>query len=418
MAEIVVVGGGLAGLIASRRLALLGHSVELLEQRDHLGGSITRHSVAGIDLDAGPDSFLGRGGAVAALASEIGLGDQIVPLAPLGEWVQPVQGGPKPLPQGNYLGIPATPMAEDSLAILGAGAATRAQLDALIPSLFAKRSITIGELVRRRMGRETLEKLVAPVVRGLHSRHPDDLDIDLVAPGLRAALTMQGSLAAAVRSLGSGPEPVGAVFGIRGGMHRVIVELLADLERLDVTIRTGATVTAVEADGVRVGEERIPGRVVLAAPGLSGVQGVRVRTSTVTIALREPALDAAPRGTAVFVAEGAPGIEAIALQHLTAAWPWLRERSAGQHILRLNYIGDRPVAREVALRDAAAILGVPLAASAVTDIVAVTGHRPALEVYAADGIIRVGESVAGLGISAVIAQAETEAESLHGDISK
>ena len=47
---------------------------------------------------------------------------------------------------------------------------------------------SLGELVRARMGKKVLDNLVAPVVSGVYSTHPDMLDIDAVIPGLREGL--------------------------------------------------------------------------------------------------------------------------------------------------------------------------------------------------------------------------------------
>jgi protoporphyrinogen/coproporphyrinogen III oxidase len=76
--DITVVGGGIAGMVVARRLAMAGRAVTLIEASDHLGGTVARHTVGGIDLDAGAESFATRGGTVAALAAELGLGGDIV----------------------------------------------------------------------------------------------------------------------------------------------------------------------------------------------------------------------------------------------------------------------------------------------------------------------------------------------------
>ena len=57
MPSAIVVGGGIAGLVMARDLVLGGLDVTLLEASDHLGGKIARHTVAGVDLDAGAESF-------------------------------------------------------------------------------------------------------------------------------------------------------------------------------------------------------------------------------------------------------------------------------------------------------------------------------------------------------------------------
>ena len=78
MPGVIVVGGGIAGLVAARELAIGGCEVTLLEASDALGGRVARHTVAGIDLDAGAESFATRGGTVAAFVDELGLADAIV----------------------------------------------------------------------------------------------------------------------------------------------------------------------------------------------------------------------------------------------------------------------------------------------------------------------------------------------------
>ena len=53
MAEVVVVGAGLAGLVAARRLADGGHEVTLLEERDEPGGRVRSRTVDGVTCDRG-----------------------------------------------------------------------------------------------------------------------------------------------------------------------------------------------------------------------------------------------------------------------------------------------------------------------------------------------------------------------------
>ena len=55
--NLTVVGGGIAGLVLARRLAMAGRSVTLLEASDRTAGLAARHTVGGIDLDAGAESF-------------------------------------------------------------------------------------------------------------------------------------------------------------------------------------------------------------------------------------------------------------------------------------------------------------------------------------------------------------------------
>jgi oxygen-dependent protoporphyrinogen oxidase len=400
-ADYTVVGGGIGGLVVARRLARAGRAVTLIEASDRLGGTVARHTVGGLDLDAGAESFAVRGGVVADLAAELGLGADVVAPSGDGAWLQPVSGAAVPLPATGLLGIPGTPLAADVIAVVGTMGAVRAQLDAIIPSLRARDSATLGNLVRRRMGRAVLERLVAPVVHGVYSVHPDDLDLDRVA-GLRAALGREGSLSAAVRFLRDAAPAGSAVAGIRGGVHRLVTELTADLEHYGADIQLGRRVS---------GPASLPGRVVIAAPGL--VAPLNGRTVVLaTLVVEAPELDAAPRGTGMLVAQGAPGVGARALTHSTAKWDWLRERAGGRHVLRLSYDAEPGELAAAARADAETLLGVRI--TEVVDFARVAWVRPAAAT-APEGMTVVGETVGGSGIAGIVKHADETAERLLAD---
>jgi UDP-galactopyranose mutase len=56
VADVVVVGGGLAGLASAARLAKLGHRVTVCERTDRLGGAVRLERRQGFTWDAGPAS--------------------------------------------------------------------------------------------------------------------------------------------------------------------------------------------------------------------------------------------------------------------------------------------------------------------------------------------------------------------------
>lgn len=418
MPDVVVVGAGIAGLVAARDLAVGGLTVTMLEATDRLGGKVARHTVGGLELDAGAESFATRRGTVAALAAELGLAAAIVQPNPAGAWLQPAAGAALPLPKTALLGIPGTPLAADVIAVVGMRAALRAQLDELMPRAVAAKERTLGALVRRRMGDGVVDSLVAPVVIGIHSRHPDELDVDVVAPGLRGALRGAGSLAHAVLRLRDAAPAGTAVSGIDGGIFSLVEALAADLRRRGVVIRTGAAVASVDAGGVTLdGGERVDaGRVVLAAP-----LGARAPDSIVltTLVLKSAALDAAPRGTGVLVAPGASGIRAKALTHATAKWPWLAAQAGEhRHVVRLSYdarLVDGFTAgalQQQAVADASALLDVRIPPESVVGFSTVGWPAVPSAQRPIDGVTVVGEGVAGTGLAGVIAQARIQTERL------
>ncbi|MGV8885750.1 MAG: protoporphyrinogen/coproporphyrinogen oxidase [Microbacteriaceae bacterium] len=423
MTDFVVVGGGIAGLVAARRLALGGTRVLLIEASDRLGGTVAHHVVGGLILDAGAESFAVRGGIVAALAAEVGLGDDVIAPSPAGAWLHR-ESATLPLPATSILGIPGVPLAADVIAVVGLRTALRAFFESLMPGTVADSALTLGELVRRRMGAGMLDKLVAPVTQGVHSTHPDDLAVDRVAPGLRAAMRRTGSLARAVASLRASAPAGSAVSGIRGGVHRIVDELAADLQRLGVEVQLGTRVSSVAPGVATVGDSTIAGTIVVAASGVPGAEiegadaALAHRVTLATLVVDCAALDAAPRGSGVLVASATPGVTARALTHATAKWAWLAERATelapGRHVLRLSYDSHTLPSdlAEVARVDAMTLLGVDISPADVVDFARVDWARPAPSADAAENITLVGEAVAGTGLAAVIAQAMAAADAL------
>jgi oxygen-dependent protoporphyrinogen oxidase len=406
---VIVVGAGIAGLVVARALVLGGREVIVLEASDRAGGQVARHTVGGLELDAGAESFATRGGTVAGLAARLGLADDIVSPAALPAWLYRADGTAIPLPATGLLGIPAVPLARDVIDAIGMRAALRASLDLLLPAPIGARSASLGELVRRRMGPAVLERLVAPVVRGVHSTSPDELSLERAAPGLVSALAREGSLSHAVASLRERSAAGSQVAGIRGGVAVLVDRLLADLDRFGVPVRLGARVDEAGPDGVRVDGAELTGDVVIAAPGIAADRVPGRTVSLVTLVVDQPELAAAPRGTGVLVELGAPDVAARALTHLTAKWPWIAERAGGLHALRLSY--DGPTAEvSRAAADAGILLGIPLNAPVDADIV--TWERAVPRTHAVDGMHYVGEAGSGTGLAAVIDQAEAEAERL------
>jgi oxygen-dependent protoporphyrinogen oxidase len=380
--HVVVVGGGVAGLVAARELLAGGLRVTLVEASARLGGKLQAHEVGGIRLDAGAESFATRGGTVAELLVALGLGDAVVSPSPRGAWLLPVEGPAVPLPRAGLLGIPSVPLARDVIAVVGLAGALRAQLDSLLPGLVGSRSRDLGTLVRLRMGRAVLDRLVAPITTAVHSTPPTGLALARVAPRLTRAMVAEGSLARAVQRL-RGSAPAGsAVQGIDGGMSRLVDGLAAAIAgRAEVLL--GTRVSAVDDAGVVLaGGRRIPADHVIVATELGDPTGAPITLATLVVEC--PALDAAPRGSGVIVAAPPVGgrasgrasesrmpvrrVRAKALTHATAKWEWLAREAGGRHVLRLSYErapeSDAEL-RELARTDAELLLGVTIGTAAV-----------------------------------------------------
>lgn len=377
----VVIGGGVAGLTAARRLAAAGREVVLLEAAEVLGGRVGRHEVAGIALDSGAESFAVRGGVVARLLGEVGLGGEVVDPIPGGAWIA-LKDRTVPLPAAALLGIPSSPLADDVRRVLGVRGSTRAYLDRVVPVLHLGRYRRLGPLVRARMGAAVVERLVAPVVESVYGVDPEEIEIDAVLPALNAAITATGALSAAVERLRAAGPPGSAVQGVRGGLHRLPEALADDARARGVRVITSAPVTALQPGAlagtwqVVAGAERLDATgVVLAAGGGAALDLLQqalpqlpeldrpepADTRVVTVLVDDARLDRRPRGSGVLRAPERDDVRAQAMTHLTAKWQWVRDRvPEGQHLLRLSYRGWDAVSDAEALADASGLLGVQL----------------------------------------------------------
>ena len=469
--HIVIIGGGIGGLVAARECAKVGMRVTLLEASGGLGGSIRSVELDGITVDAGAESFATRGGHVKALVDELGLADAVVPPQGGGAWLSGIPDAPDaPLPKGSLLGIPANPFQDDVRRIIGWRGAWRAYLDRLRPPLTIGHERSLGKLVGSRMGARVRDRLVAPVTAGVYSADPDDVDTDVAAPGLNAALTRIGSLTGAVGLLAAerkGTAPGSAVLGLVGGMGRLVEALRADLLAYGVEIRTGARVTHLEREGAEWRVEIAPspeeeadadaaaplratGVIVATAEpsarplidahvsGLGEV-GDAPEIEIVTLLLDAPELDAGPRGSGVLTVPGSH--VAKALTHSTVKWGWLRDAAAGRHVVRVSFGSqgeaaataalDDDAAAALALSQASALLGVPLRPAQLvaahraryvqaqpTSLIGATERRAAVRaaVVAAPGLGIVGAWVAGTGLAQVIPDAVAEADRLRASL--
>lgn len=458
--SVVVIGGGIAGLVAALECAKVGLPVTVIEVDERPGGVLRAADVAGLRLDVGAESFATRGGGVRALIDEVGLGGDVVAPNPVGAWLAGLpRSGAAPLPRGGVLGIPANPWAPDVRRVIGWRGAWRAYLDRVRPPLTIGHERSLGRLVRSRMGDAVLERLVSPVTSGVYSARPDDIDVDLAAPGLNAALTRTGSLSGAVAELldGRSSAPGGAVEGIAGGMWRLADAAADRIRELGGDVRTGVEAAelvpaergwrittregdALSADAVLVALPEIAARALLApvVPGLDDAEPVEGPVvEVVTLVVEAPGLDEAPRGTGVLTLPGARA--AKALTHSTAKWPWLAEAAGrGTHVVRVSFgaQGEPPAtaglseadAAALALAEAAALLGLPLSSEALRGArrERYVQSQPAAAVGRADraaaareairavpGLGAVGAWLSGTGLAQVVPDARHEADRLR-----
>ncbi|WP_447949992.1 protoporphyrinogen/coproporphyrinogen oxidase [Microbacterium aurum] len=454
-ADVVVIGGGIAGLVVAHQVARAGRSVVLCEASGALGGLLQRGTVGGVAIDLGAESFATRTDAVARLVADAGLDLELVSPEPAGAWLAVATGdGPMRarLPRRTVLGIPADPLAPDVVAILGETAARRAAAEptGAIPTADGTAaSASLHALVAERLGPLVADRLVEPLCRSVYSRPATEVTLEAVHPALWRAFRQHGSLLQAADAVATAARAGAAVGGIDGGMWRLPVTLADAAARHGADLRTDTAVTALTADAAGVTVHTAAGairardvvvatgpaatdRLLAALPNAAAVPAVTDLPSPardaatgdvhlVAAAITHPGLDADPVGSGVIV-DPALATAAKALTHVTAKWGWARRAAgaAGIHLVRLSS-RDGAAARlrtsDDIARELRLLTGVAVTARDIADVVvqrwtdavdiAPAGSAAArlARASARGGIHLTGAAVAGTGLASVIPHA-------------
>lgn len=348
--SVVVVGGGIAGLVAAYECARVGMPVTVLESSGRLGGAVGSVTLGGVEVPTGAIAFQ-AGEALDKLIEALAADESdFVPeriAQAKANRTTTTSHGVRELPAG-VLGIPENPFDARAVAIIGWSGAWRAYVDRLRPPLTIGHQDNLDKLVRSRMGKKVADRLVAPVVRAEFGLDATEVDLAVAAPTLNPALTRLGSLSGAVSELLATDE---STWQTLDGTLTVLVAALAQrIAELGGTIITDATVeklekesdgvhvtyaadeqTSLTADVVFVAAPEDPAREllggVLKLPKLH-VSQASERMATIT-AVVTPNADNIGAGLSPSPAESS----AESLDNLTTAWGL---QSADGHLVRLR----------------------------------------------------------------------------------
>ncbi|MGN0063777.1 MAG: protoporphyrinogen oxidase [Nocardioides sp.] len=241
MPDVVVVGGGIAGLAAARDLALTGREVLLLEASPRPGGKLLTAQVAGLGVDVGAEAMLNRRPEGVALAGEMGL-DLVHPTGASSRILS--RGVLRRMPR-TLMGVPFDVDDVESSAILSAEGMARLRAE-VVPADPPGEDVSIGDLLSERFGEEVVQRLTEPLLGGVYAGHAHDLSTAASVPALVPMLARGGSLLDQVAALPTSAAPVFAslVGGMGSWPERFAAEGL-------VEIRTSATVRELRRDGAR-----------------------------------------------------------------------------------------------------------------------------------------------------------------------
>lgn len=258
--HVVVIGGGLAGLVAARQVLRErpGTRVTILEATDRIGGKLRLERVAGHLVDVGAEAMLARRPEAVDLVRELGAEDELVSPATTAASIWS-RGRMHPVPRATLMGVPADVTGLGGL--LTDEERARLEDEQPWPEGPLTTDVSVGDYVGTRLGRAVVDRLVEPLLGGVYAGRADEMSLAATMPAVWEAATRGDSLravaaaAAAARWGGGAPFSAGAspattadprsgppserpVFaGIRGGIGR-LPELLRDDLGDGVDLRT------------------------------------------------------------------------------------------------------------------------------------------------------------------------------------
>lgn len=250
MKRVVIIGGGITGLAAAHRVLERsresGIEVQLtvIEASSRLGGIVQSHERDGFLLESGPDSFISEKPAALELARRLGLESHLIETNrnPRRSFIVR-QGRLLPVPEGFHLLAPSRfwPFVKSN--IFSPAGKARMALDLVLPrrrlngSAFDNADESLAQFVRRRLGREALERMAQPMIGGIYTADPEQLSLRATMPRFLEMEREHGSVIRALRkqnkgapvargpaSRGSGPtESSGTAQGTSGARYSLFL---------------------------------------------------------------------------------------------------------------------------------------------------------------------------------------------------
>jgi len=288
MKRVIVIGGGIAGLAAAHRVIELATekslavNVTLLEASNRLGGSIATERVGEFLVEAGPDSFISEKPWAFRLCERIGLTSRLVSTQAVYQKIYIVHDGQLvQLPEGFFLLAPTRLWPFIQTPLFSWPGKLRMAMELFLPRGEVKEDESLGSFVRRRFGREALERVAQPLVGGIYASDPDKLSLAATMPRFKEMEHNQRSVIYAMwsaqrerainREAGSGAR-WSLFVTLSGGMQELVDTIAQRLPQGAVRLNSPATDLNRNADNtwqIAVSGKEIveADAVILAAPG-------------------------------------------------------------------------------------------------------------------------------------------------------
>lgn len=218
MIDVAVVGAGISGLSVALHLKRKGFEVAVFEKEDLPGGNIKTIRKEGYLLELGPQTVLADQ-KVEEFIKLTGLTPQY---ASQESKIRYIYKG------GRLIALPLSPLDFFRSPLLSVWGKLRVLKEPFVPPS-VKTEESIAEFVRRRLGREFLDYIVAPFVSGVYAGNAEELSVKYAVRRVYELEQKFGSLikgAIKLKALG----PAGRLVSFEGGNFTLIERLSSELK--------------------------------------------------------------------------------------------------------------------------------------------------------------------------------------------
>lgn len=251
----VVVGGGISGLTAAHRLVECRPTTEvlLLEAGHRLGGVLQTVRQDGFLIEQGADNWITNVPWADALCRRIGFDNQLIATnARFRRALVLYKGRLHRIPRGFQLMAPSRLWPVLATPVLSLRGKIRLACEPWMAGRHDAADESVATFATRRLGRETYERLVQPLIGGIYAGDPEQLSAAATVPRFVHMERQWGSVIRGMRHEAKRqmkrPEDSGARYGLfvapRDGMSSFVDHLAARLPT--GTIRLHANVQRIE----------------------------------------------------------------------------------------------------------------------------------------------------------------------------
>ena len=183
--QIVVIGGGISGLAAAHRLVEIDPQVRvtLLEASNRLGGVLQTVHSDGFLVERSADNFITQMPWALDLCRRIGFEDQLIRTREGLRQAFVVRDGRLcKVPDGFVLMRPSRMWPILTTPILSVRGKARLACEALVPARRDEADESVASFARRRLGQETFERIVQPLIGGIYTADPEQLSMAATMP--------------------------------------------------------------------------------------------------------------------------------------------------------------------------------------------------------------------------------------------